>query len=282
MKLEEPASGLGTSPVEAPGKNQKANHLPLAVLGLLIIIGTYLGAFFAGPGTLGTNLGGTTLFVLLGYVLGAGLLLWSALPQLNPRTLALLPLVIVVNTVVGQIIGYSGLPLYLDSVGTIFLGVLAGPFAGAAAGILSNLIWGLMTPSVIPFSAGAALIGLASGVAGKLFTSNLKPSLQKLWFIICGAGTGVIAALVAAPVAAYIQGGGFGIGTAGVVGVFQSMGMSMLGAVTAQSLISDILDKTVAFTIAMLAVFALPPRTRNRWLRARDTKHSAKANQSAK
>ena len=42
------------------------------------------------------------------------------------------------------------LPIYLDSIGTVLVGVLAGPWAGALTGLLSNLIW-----SILPIPGGA-------------------------------------------------------------------------------------------------------------------------------
>ena len=46
-------------------------------------------------------------------------------------TLALIPLAIVVNIVIGQLIVILKLPVYLDSIGTVVCRCLAGPLAGA-------------------------------------------------------------------------------------------------------------------------------------------------------
>lgn len=45
-------------------------------------------------------------------------------------TLALIPVAIVVNLVVGQIVSALNLPIFLDSIGTVLVGILAGPWAG--------------------------------------------------------------------------------------------------------------------------------------------------------
>ena len=82
-------------------------------------------------------------------------------------TLALIPVAIVINIVVGQIVqNYLKLPIYLDSIGTVLVAVLAGPIAGAVTGALSNIIWGIIfsNPQIIPFAVTAFVIGLLAGV----------------------------------------------------------------------------------------------------------------------
>ena len=58
------------------------------------------------------------------------------------RVIALMPVAIAINIVLGYTVQtVLKLPIYLDSIGTILVGVLAGPIPGALTGILSNLIW---------------------------------------------------------------------------------------------------------------------------------------------
>ena len=64
--------------------------------------------------------------------------------------LSLMAVAIAINIAVGSIIFALRLPIYLDSIGTVLVGALAGPWAGALTGILSNLIW-----SILPIPGGA-------------------------------------------------------------------------------------------------------------------------------
>ena len=81
--------------------------------------------------------------------------------------LTLIPVAIAINIAVGSIAFALRLPIYLDSVGTVLVGALAGPWAGALTGILSNLIWSLLP---IPGGAGplAAFFAPVAGVIGLL------------------------------------------------------------------------------------------------------------------
>ena len=64
--------------------------------------------------------------------------------------LSLMAVAIAINIAVGSIIYALRLPIYLDSIGTVLVAALAGPWAGALTGILSNLIW-----SILPIPGGA-------------------------------------------------------------------------------------------------------------------------------
>ena len=55
---------------------------------------------------------------------------------LNSTALALIPLAIAINIAVGQIVQTLKLPLYLDSIGTVLVGALLGPWMGLLTGAL--------------------------------------------------------------------------------------------------------------------------------------------------
>lgn len=263
------------------GKNtQDKNPQPLTggqkalnVLGGIIIAATYAFAVLTTGGD--ANYSGylestasaqeaISLPLMLGYGTGVVLLLLANLSKLPLSLIALIPFAAAFNIIIGQIIGFSGIPLYLDSIATILVGVLAGPAAGVLTGIITNLAWGLtINPTTIPFAAGAAVIGLLAGLAGKYGLH------KKLWaLILAGFITGIIAGLLGAPVAAFVYGGGQGVGTGSVVAALQAAGQSLLGATTLQSLMSDPLDKTIAFALVWLAIKGMPARVRAQFSRS--------------
>jgi signal transduction histidine kinase/DNA-binding response OmpR family regulator len=157
---------------------------------------------------------------------------------------------IVLNIVLGQIVQrVLQLPLYLDSVGTILIAALLGPLAGSIAGALSNLIWGVVfsVPQIMPFAITAAVIGWAAGLAVSM------GAFANIWRVLgAGALIGVLAALVSAPIAAYVFGGTTGVGTDQLTSYFQATSKNVLQAVTVQGLLADPLDKTLSFLIAWL------------------------------
>ena len=89
--------------------------------------------------------------------------------DLPTATLTLMPVAIAINIAVGSIAFALRLPIYLDSIGTVLVGVLAGPWAGALTGLLSNLIWSILPipggagPTAAFFAPVAGVIGLMAG-----------------------------------------------------------------------------------------------------------------------
>jgi energy-coupling factor transport system substrate-specific component len=184
-------------------------------------------------------------------------------------TLVMIPVAIAINIAVGQLIYTLKIPLYLDSIGTVLVGVLAGPGAGAVTGLLTNLIWGLTGLNVIyaPFATVAAVIGALAG----LFSD--AGWLRAWWkVILAGLITGLIAAILSAPISAYVFGGVTGAGTDVVVAIFRGMGLNVLPASFAQGVSSDPLDKAASFLVVWLIVQALPLRFIMRFPRAENVK----------
>lgn len=172
-------------------------------------------------------------------------------------TWVIIPVAIAINIAVGQLIYALKIPLYLDSIGTILVGILAGPWAGALTGLLANLIWGLSGLNVYyaPFAAVAAVIGLLAGLFGEALW-------MRSWWkaILAGIITGLVAAAISAPISAYVFGGVTGAGTDVVVAIFRGMGLGILPASFAQGVSSDPLDKAISYFIVWLIVRSLPMR----------------------
>ena len=101
--------------------------------------------------------------------------------QFSTRVIVLMPVAIALNIVLGYTVqSVLKLPIYLDSIGTILVGVLAGPLAGALTGILSNLIWqyapGIGGGTIGPFAIVAGIIGLLAGLWGYLGVFRRRPA----------------------------------------------------------------------------------------------------------
>jgi energy-coupling factor transport system substrate-specific component len=177
--------------------------------------------------------------------------------EFSTMTLVMIPVAIAINIAVGQLALLIKVPLYLDSIGTILVGVLAGPWAGALTGFLSNAIWtlaGWYTPA-FAFAGVAAIIGALAGVFGRAGWPNV-------WWkaILAGLITGLTAAILSAPIATYVFGGVMGSGTDVIVAMARSIGLDSLGANIAQGTFSDPMDKMATYLIVYLVLRALPLR----------------------
>ena len=86
---------------------------------------------------------------------------------------------------------------------------------------------------------------------------------------LAGLLTGVIAAVVSAPSAAYVFGGVTGSGTDAIVAAFRASGGNILASTFAQGTVSDPFDKMTSFMIVYLIIQSLPQRLLQRFPNAR-------------
>jgi energy-coupling factor transport system substrate-specific component len=245
-----------TLPPQTPATAR--NRRLLEILGAVAIAGTYIYLVLNQPTDITGGPGSASaLIALSGFLVGAVLLIIGVLPTLPVSTLVLIPVALVLNIVLGQFVGSTLVPFYLDAIGTVLIAVLAGPAAGAATGALSSIVWSFFNPTVLPFAAGAALIGCLAGLAA-------RHGLFRRFYLAPVAGflAGIIGGVVSAPVAAFVFGGTSGLATGAIVSAFRSMGDTLLAAITKQALISDPMDKAIVFTLVAVLVYALPRRTR--------------------
>ncbi|MEE2522690.1 ECF transporter S component [Pseudarthrobacter sp. J75] len=249
---------MSSSPLTLPeaGPAARRNRRILEILGAAAIAGTYIYLVLNQPADIASGPGSASaLIALSGFLAGAILLVIAVLPTLPTTTVVLIPVALVLNIVMGQFVGSTLVPFYLDAIGTVLIAVLAGPAAGAATGALSSIVWSFFNPTVLPFAAGAALVGFLAGLAarhGFFRRFYLAP--------VAGFVAGILGGVVSAPVAAFVFGGTSGVATGAIVSAFRAMGDTLLGAITKQALISDPMDKAIVFTLVALLVYALPRR----------------------
>ncbi len=236
---------------------KRVRNIVLIAAGAVIIIATYLYLVIGQPAEVGeSSTSSAGLIAMGGYLIGAVLLAMGSIHRLPTSTIAMIPVAVALNIVIGQIVAVIGLPVYVDSIGTVLVSAVAGPAAGVVTGILTNVIWGLtLSPVALPFAVVQVVIGVLAGYAARW-------GMFRRWYLapVAGAVTGVTAAMISAPIAAFIFGGAVGGGAGAIVGAFQAMGQSLLAATTLQGLISDPLDKLITFTIVAVILAALPNR----------------------
>jgi hypothetical protein len=120
--------------------------------------------------------------------------------DLSTSTLVLMSVSIAINIAVGAIIVALRLPIYLDSIGTVLVGALAGPWAGALTGLLANLIWSILPvpggagPTIAFFAPVAGVIGLMAGFWGSRGVFQMRADDTRVGgFLALAAGIGAAA-----------------------------------------------------------------------------------------
>jgi energy-coupling factor transport system substrate-specific component len=114
--------------------------------------------------------------------------------RFDTRTLVLIPIAIAINIVLGQTVAaVLKVPIYLDSIGTVLVGVLAGPIPGLITGLVSNLLWTYVLPApfhsdfAAPFAPVAAWIGFFAGIAAQWGLIRSRPNADTQRILIAAA-----------------------------------------------------------------------------------------------
>lgn len=177
-------------------------------------------------------------------------------------SLTLIPVAVAVNYVGGALARVLGLPLYLDSIGTVLAAILAGPVVGAAAGAVNNVFLGLTVDAT---SFWYAITSVAIGVvAGLLARRGWFASVGRA--VVAGLVIALVADIVSTPINVGLWEGQTGLpaGDAVYAGLLRG-GLPVWLASFFGELVIDVPDKLAAALIAFGVARALPERLRRRF-----------------
>jgi energy-coupling factor transport system substrate-specific component len=180
-------------------------------------------------------------------------------PSEEPAPLFLfLPIGILVN--VGGVFLNNLLdsPIFLDSAGTIFVAVVLGPWLGAAAGFLSNLIIGLVeTPISIPFGIVNAAIGIIAGFLSRRWGFRDVRVVIALILILT-----VVCPILATPIVVYLFGGVSGSAIDKYWAILMQSGHQVFSSAFLVRLPANLVDKIISAGLVWVVLLCLPPRWR--------------------
>lgn len=169
-----------------------------------------------------------------------------------------------INLVVGTVVKELSLPVFLDTVGTVLVAVLAGWRAGALVGTVSQLLLGLLTGyQYLPFVVIQWLLALVASLATN------RRGFASLWRTLAwGIAAGLLCGALSAVISYYLFGGITGGGVSWVVTGLRSLGASLPTAVAGGSIGTDVADKGVVVVLVGILLRALPKRVLGRFPRA--------------
>jgi energy-coupling factor transport system substrate-specific component len=194
----------------------------------------------------------------------------------NTMTWVLIPVAIAINVAIGQIVLLLKLPVYLDSIGTMLVAVLCGPWAGALTGALSNVIWGIaIDPNALPWWPVAFFIGLVAG-----FCANA--GLFKSWWrvIVSGFLIALTAATVSTPIGVYLYGGITTSGSSFITAYLLQTGQGVLEAVFSTNFLVEPVDKITTAMLAFAIIQGLSRRLVARFPRPENVQTEASTDRS--
>lgn len=183
--------------------------------------------------------------------------------EFTTMTWVLIPVAIAINLTIGQIVLVLKLPVYLDSIGTVLVGVICGPWAGALTGALTNIVAGIiLDPGWLPWFPVAAVIGATAGVMANI-------GYFKNWWkvVVTGFVIAVMATIVGTPISIAIFSGISASGSSIITAFLLETGRGLLEAVLTTNFISEPVDKIATSLLAFAILDGLSARYLSRFPR---------------
>ncbi|MCR5061700.1 MAG: HD domain-containing protein [Treponema sp.] len=166
------------------------------------------------------------------------------------HTVILIILCIVTNYVGKKIAMYFNLPLWLDSIGTIFSAYFLGPVCGAIIGFTSNAIYGINHNQLFAYSLTSVAIGLITG-----YEAN-KGRIHHVFGTLSTSVLVTIASvIISLPLNIIFSDGMTGnLWGDGVIEFFREFGLKNFFCILLGEFYIDFLDKTLSLTILHIAI----------------------------
>ena len=174
---------------------------------------------------------------------------------ISVKKLSIIALAIALNVVGGQIALLLHLPIYLDSIGTILIAVIYGPFYG----ILPPLLYGLVMGFTIDiyslyFMPVGIILGLTTGLVSHAIHLRGKMIVPGA-LIITIPGT-----IASALITALLFGGITSSGSTVIVQILNKAGLGLTASVFIVQILTDFLDRLLSLTLVAALLRAIPAR----------------------
>ncbi len=162
---------------------------------------------------------------------------------------------IALNVVLGTVVSWMKIPLlFLDTIGTVLISVLFGPWWGVLTGGLTNVVLGATTgPSAIFFGLVNIAIALVVGFIARRFDFTK-------WYValLTGILVSIIAPLIGTPIAVAVYGGLNGSGMDFVVLWLRASGESVFASTFISRITGNLIDKIITCMLVMFLIGRLP------------------------
>lgn len=180
--------------------------------------------------------------------------------KITTLQICLIAMAVCINVAGGQLALMLHLPIYLDSIGTIFTGALMGPVLGMVPNLLSGLVMGMTTDI---YSLYFAPVGMLTGLMAGLVFGRMK--VKKLSILAAAALITVPGTIVSSLICAVLFGGITSSGSTVLVQLLAKTPLGMTASVFVVQILTDYLDRAVSLLAVCWILRALPEEMKRRW-----------------
>lgn len=177
--------------------------------------------------------------------------------QFSTKSLVLIPIAVGINLIGGTLCSMLKLPLFLDTIGTLVVACLSGPWVAALTGLLTNVFLAIVAnPVNFPYAVVSVLVGLTAGYMARAGFFNKKSGVVAVWIAVT-----LVNAVSASLITSFVFGGATGInGTSVVTAAFVVALQDVLLSVFSSAILENLLDKGISVIIAYTIWRKIPRR----------------------
>ena len=167
----------------------------------------------------------------------------------------LIPVAVAINFTGFGIAKLLQVPIFLDSIGTVFISLIAGPWVGAVTAVIQSMITGSFYPEYFESMPVDIIMALGMGFLARFKMKNIV-----IKTFVCAFCLVFIAIVVSAPIIVLVYGGNTGNSTFGITTFFLATGQNIWTAVFSTNFITETTDKIITAIVAMAIIKAMSPR----------------------
>lgn len=157
-----------------------------------------------------------------------------------------------INLIGGQIALFLKLPIYLDSIGTVWIAAVLGPLYGMIPNVISGILLGM---TIDIYSLYYAPVGIILGFVTGLVYQKYPP---KKWGILPAAVVITIPATIASScITAFLFGGITSSGSSLIVQLLARTPLGMIGSCFVVQFITDYIDRVICLYIVAILTTTL-------------------------
>ncbi|MFS0963434.1 ECF transporter S component [Enterococcus durans] len=180
--------------------------------------------------------------------------------RITTRTITIIALCIGLNYIGGTIALWLRLPIYLDSIGTIFAGALLGPVFGVLTGITSGVLSGFTTDIFsLYYSPVQMITGLLAGI---IFYQRLYQKKNRFTLIFWAFVLSLPGTILSSLITVKLFGGLTSSGSSMIVQLLHGLGMDLTMSTILVQAGTDYLDRLLSLILVAFVVVALGKRGR--------------------
>lgn len=172
--------------------------------------------------------------------------------KMTTYKICLIAFAICINFIGGQIALLLKLPIYLDSIGTVFVAATLGPFYGMLPNLLSGMLMGM---TVDIYSLYYAPVGIVLGFVTGLVYRKWQP---KNWNIIPAAILITLpSTIISSCITAFLFGGITSSGSTILVQILSRTPLGLVGSCFVVQFITDYIDRLICLFVSAVLFRAL-------------------------